>query len=62
MKYFEECEALSTEQNQVYEIDVFSPIGFQRMLDLMALSEFNFPDFPAIKTNQLEQVIGDKLA
>lgn len=32
------------------------------MLDLMTLAEFNFPDFPAIKTNQLQQVIGDKLA
>lgn len=32
------------------------------MLDVMRIAEYSFPDFPAIKTSNLSEVIGEKLA
>jgi hypothetical protein len=58
MKYFEESEAIHPNLDQLYQIDMYPVDLFQKMIDIMELAEYDFPDFPAIKTNNLSEVIG----
>jgi hypothetical protein len=60
MKYFEEYE-LQNEHKDIYEVDAFESQYFKKMIEIMELAEYNFPEFSAVSTNNLNEVIGEKV-
>jgi hypothetical protein len=62
MKFFDPSTGFQASPDNIYEFNIYSCDCVKQMLDVMRIAEYNFPDFPAIKTNNLAEVIGEKLA
>jgi hypothetical protein len=62
MKFFDASNGFQPSTDNTYEFSVYSYDTVKKMLDIMKFAEYSFPDFTAIKTNNLSEVIGEKLA